>query len=96
MTESPPFSNNAITLKLPEGVRFSDLKLRRCDDAAIDMDMDLITRICQLNGWDVQKVQTEPGPIVSTILSVWYRNHLEQGGQPDPVMESLRPQRTLH
>lgn len=91
-----PSPETTLSLKLPEGARFADLKLRRCDDQAIDMDMDLITRICQLNGWDVAKVQSDPGPIVSTILSVWYRTHLAKGGQPDPVMEALRPQRTLH
>ena len=81
-----------IDLKLPQGAAFSDLKVRRCDDDAIDLDMDLVHRICQLNGWDCEKGRANPGPVVSTILSVWYKKHLEQGGEPDAVMESFRLQ----
>lgn len=77
-------------LRLPEGAQFSDLQLRRCDNEAIDMDMGLVERICQINHWDVAKVRDNPGPVVSTILSVWYKTHLAAGGAPDAVMESLR------
>lgn len=80
------------TLKLPQGHVFADLKLRRCGADAIDLDMDLIRVVCQLNAWDVDKVCANPGPVVSTILSVWYRQHLDQGGAPDPLMETLRRQ----
>jgi hypothetical protein len=30
--------DSLLTLKLPEGYTFADLKLRRCDDDAIDLD----------------------------------------------------------
>ncbi len=83
-------SDPNFQLRLPEGARFSDLQLQRCDAQAIDMDMDLIERICMLNNWDVVKVRENPGPVISTILSVWYRTHLEAGGARDAVMESLR------
>lgn len=81
-----------IDLKLPQGANFSDLKVRRCDDDAIDLDMDLVHRICLLNCWDFEKVRANPGPVISTILSVWYKQHLAQGGAPDAVMESFRLQ----
>ena len=81
-----------IDLKLPQGAAFSDLQVRRCDDDAIDLDMDLVQRICQLNDWDFEKVRANPGPVVSTILSVWYKKHLEHGGEADAVMESFRLQ----
>ena len=81
---------NALQIKLPQGRNFADLKLRRCDDEAIDMDMDLIQAVCNLNGWDFEKVRTNPGPVISTILSVWYKTHLAEGGAPDAVMELLR------
>ena len=83
-------SDPNFQLRLPEGAQFADLRLRRCDNEAIDMDMDLIERICQLNQWDVAKVRENPGPVISTILSVWYKTHLAAGGTPDAVMESLR------
>ncbi len=79
-----------LSLKLPEDHIFEDLKLRRCADDAIDLDMDLVQKICQLNGLDWDKVLANPGPVVSTILTVWYKSHLAEGGSPDPVMERLK------
>ena len=91
-----PSTATTLALKLPEGAVFEDLKLRRCAQDAIDLDMDLVERICQLNGWDFAKVQANPGPVVSSILSVWYKQHLAEGGQPDATMEALRQQPTAH
>jgi hypothetical protein len=88
--------NPHITLKLPVGYSFADLKLRRYDTDAIDLDMDVVKVVCKLNGLDVEKVLANPGPVVSTILSVWYKNHLALGGATDSVMETLRQPPTLH
>ncbi|TXH90196.1 MAG: hypothetical protein E6Q78_04410 [Rhodoferax sp.] len=87
---SIPPNDTALALKLPEGAVFEDLKLRRCAQDAIDLDMDLVERICKLNGWDFAKVQENPGPVVSTILSVWYKQHIAEGGSPDMLMEALK------
>jgi hypothetical protein len=81
-----------LTLKLPEGYAFADLKLRRCADDAIDLDMDLVRRICGINGLDFEKVLQNPGPVVTSILSVWYKRHLADGGAPDALMEELKTQ----
>ena len=83
-------NDTRLSLKLPEEHIFEDLKLRLCDDAAIDLDMDLVKKICELNGFDFDKVLANPGPVVSTILTVWYKSHLAEGGSPDPVMERLK------
>ena len=83
-------NDSLLTLKLPEGYIFSDLKMRRCEADAIDLDMDLVKVICHLNGLDFEKVCQNPGPVVTTILTVWYKNHLAGGGQPDALMEELR------
>ncbi len=85
-------SDTQLTFKLPEGYAFTDLKLRRCEAEAIDLDMDLVQLICKLNELDFEKVRHNPGPVVSTILSVWYKRHLASGGQPDAVMEQLKTQ----
>jgi hypothetical protein len=85
-------TDTLLTLKLPEGYTFADLKLRRCDDAAIDLDMDLVQRICAINGLDFAKVLQNPGPVVTSILTVWYKNHLADGGEPDALMEELKTQ----
>jgi len=83
-------TDSLLTLKLPEGYLFSDLKLRRCEADAIDLDMDLVKLICNINGLDFEKVLQNPGPVVTTILTVWYKSHLAAGGQPDALMEALK------
>ena len=85
-------TDSLLTLKLPEGYSFADLKLRRCDDDSIDLDMDLVKKVCSLNGLDFQKVLQNPGPVVTTILTVWYKTHIAQGGPLDAVMEELKTQ----
>ena len=85
-------TDSLLTLKLPEGYFFTDLKLRRCDDDSIDLDMDLVKKVCSLNGLDFQKVLQNPGPVVTTILTVWYKTHITQGGPLDAVMEELKTQ----
>lgn len=90
-------TDSLLTLKLPEGYVFADLKLRRCADDAIDLDMDLVKLICNINGLDFDKVRQNPGPVVTSILTVWYKSHLAQGGQPDALMEQLKtPGRQLN
>jgi hypothetical protein len=83
-------TDSLLTLKLPEGYSFADLKIRRCEADAIDLDMDLVKLICNLNGLDFDKVCQNPGPVVTTILTVWYKKHLAEGGQPDALMEELK------
>jgi hypothetical protein len=85
-------ADSLLTLKLPEGYTFADLKLRRCEQDAIDLDMDLVRLICSINGLDFAKVCQNPGPVVTSILTVWYKNHLAEGGLPDPLMEELKRQ----
>jgi hypothetical protein len=83
-------TDSLLTLKLPEGYTFEDLKLRRCEADAIDLDMDLVKLICSINGLDFDKVLQNPGPVVTSILTVWYKSHLAEGGQPDALMEELK------
>lgn len=85
-------TDSLLTLKLPEGYTFADLKIRRCEDDAIDLDMDLIQLICKINGLDFQKVLQNPGPVVTSVLTVWYKQHLAEGGSPDALMEELKTQ----
>ena len=33
-----------------------------------------------------------PGPVVTSILTIWYKSHLAQGGAPDALMEELKTQ----
>lgn len=88
-------TDSLLTLKLPEGYSFADLKLRRCEADAIDLDMDLVKLICQLNSLNFEKVCQNPGPVVTSILTIWYKSHLAEGGEPDALMEELRSQKPL-
>ena len=83
-------TDSLLTLKLPEGYSFADLKLRRCESDAIDLDMDLVKLICKINALDFDKVLQNPGPVVTSILTVWYKSHLAEGGLPDALMEALK------
>ncbi len=85
-------TDSLLTLKLPEGYVFADLKLRRCAADAIDLDMDLVQLICKINGLDFDKVCQNPGPVVTSILTVWYKSHIAAGGEPDALMEALKSQ----
>ena len=38
-----------LPLNLPKGYSSADLKLRRFDDDPIDLDLDLVQRICRIN-----------------------------------------------
>jgi hypothetical protein len=85
-------ADSLLTLKLPEGYTFADLKLRRCEPDAIDLDMDLVRLVCKINALDFDKVLQNPGPVVTSVLTVWYKSHLAEGGLPDPLMEELKRQ----
>jgi hypothetical protein len=52
--------------------------------------MDLVKLICKINGLDFDKVCQNPGPVVTSILTVWYKSHLTEGGAADPLMEALK------
>ena len=85
-------SDCVLTLKLPEGYTFADLKLRRFDDDAIDLDMDLVKLVCKINALNFDKVLQNPGPVVTSILTIWYKSHLAQDGEKDALMEELKSQ----
>jgi len=46
--------------------------------------------ICKNNALDFDKVLQNPGPVVTSILTIWYKSHLAEGGQPDVLMEALK------
>ena len=54
--------------------------------------MDLFKLVCTLNGMDFDRVLQNPGPVVTSVLTVWYKRHLADGGASDALMEDLRRQ----
>lgn len=74
-----------MKIKIDDQISFGDLQLAR--DAAtgdIEMNTDVIARICDDNGID------DPSEdFVSAVLVAWYRHQLANGGTPDTTMEII-------
>ena len=76
-----------ITLSIPEGVAFQDLKITR-DSVTLDIEFEMtpINRILSHNGVDGANIDEN---IISALLISWYKADLSNGGQPHPVMEQI-------
>lgn len=79
-----------VAIGIPEGLKFSDLKLAR-DPATGDVSFDVavIERICEANGLPADYFMVRPEEALSGLLTSWYRAHISSGGAPDPVQEDL-------
>jgi hypothetical protein len=78
-----------MTIAIPEGLRFSDLKLARDPDGHVSFDWAPIERICRVNNLDVALFQDGPEDNLASLLTAWYRAHLAADGARDPVYEDL-------
>ena len=78
-----------VTIAIPDGVEFSDLRLARDPDGAVSFDWTPIERICAASGIAVAVFRDAPEDNVSGLITAWYRDHLARGGAPDPVQEDL-------
>jgi hypothetical protein len=79
-----------LTLIVPDGLSFADLKLAR-DPATGDVDFDagVVERIAVASGLPADYFLTQPEDVLGGVLTQWYRAHLAAGGAPDPVQEEL-------
>ncbi len=77
------------TLEIPEGLRFSELKLAHDADGNVSFNWAPIERICRANSLDIALFQCGPEDNLAAMLTAWYRAHLAAGGRPDPVYEDL-------
>jgi hypothetical protein len=77
-----------IQLRIPDTVKFSDLKLA-FDDGDLSFDWTPIEIICGHNGMPVDMFKHEPEDNVSTLIVHWYAQHREAGGDPDPIAEEF-------
>ncbi|WP_443191417.1 hypothetical protein [Pseudomonas indica] len=74
---------------IPAGVTFADLRLQRDADGGVSFDWGVIERICRESSLPVELLRDAPEDNVAGLIIAWYRAHLQQGGQPDPVAEDL-------
>lgn len=81
--------NRRLTVAVPPGVTFADLKLRRNSTGAVSFDWPPIERICEASGIDIAVLRDGPEDNVAELIVAWYDQHREQGGAPDPVQDEL-------
>lgn len=76
------------TIRIPDGLTFADLKLRREPDGSVSFDRAVIARVCEASGIDAARFCADEDAL-SSLLVAWYRAHRAQGVAPDPVEEDL-------
>lgn len=77
-----------ITLCIPAGVCFADLRLALEVDGDLSFDVEVIRRICTASGVDADAFIADEDALGALIVS-WYRAHRAQGGEPDTVAEAI-------
>jgi hypothetical protein len=87
--ESPMKKPTPMTLVIPDGLRFSELRLARDPDGHVSLDWAPIERICRTNGLELRLFQDGPEDSLASLLTGWYRGHIAAGGARDPVYEDL-------
>lgn len=86
MSSERPLS---VTLQIPEGLDFADLKLAREPDGSVSFDWGVIERIAEASGIDAESITRIPEDFVAGLIAGWYNEHRARGGAPDPVQEDL-------
>lgn len=78
----------AVRIRIPEGVRFADLRLARARDGVLSYDEATIERVCVASGLDPHTVLANED-IVGALLITWHERACEGGEPADPVMADL-------
>lgn len=78
-----------LRLTIPEDLSFSDLELARGPNGQVAFRVETINRICAASGIDSAAFWKTSEDNVAGLIIAWYRAHLDHGGDPDPVAESL-------
>jgi hypothetical protein len=79
-----------LAFKIPEGLRFADLKLARDSDTLdISFDWQPVEHICEASGIDPSLLRDAPEDNISSLIVAWYAQHREAGGPKDPIAEQI-------
>lgn len=78
----------AVSLAIPEGVSFADLKLSRDADGFVSFDWQPIETICTANKMPVGLLRNNEDNACGLIVK-WYAAHLAAGGERDAVADDL-------
>jgi hypothetical protein len=78
--------NMPVKLRIPNGVTFADLQLRRRGDGDLSFNAEVLEEIYTFSELPKQP-QSENATI--TVIVRWYIAHRSAGGELDPVMEDF-------
>jgi hypothetical protein len=79
-----------LCVTIPAGVEFADLCLsRHVDTGQVHFDLTPIAAICEASNLNLAEIVQGSKPLVALVIAAWYVAHIERGGAPDPVQESL-------
>lgn len=88
MSEQP--ITKPVGLRIPQGLRFADLKLsRHLVDGDVSFDWAPINAICEASDIDVAVFSHSDEDNVAGLIVAWYQVHREAGGEIDLVAEQL-------
>jgi hypothetical protein len=80
----------ATKLRIPAGLDFSALKLRRhLESGDMEFEWAPIEAICTASGIDPVAFRQTAEANLASLISAWYRMHRELGGAADPVAEQI-------
>lgn len=82
-------------IRIPEGVRFADLKLARDLSGQIAFDWTPVEAICAASGLDSAVFRDSPEDNIAGLIIAWYVVARLAGEPPDAVQEDLIHESTL-
>lgn len=79
-----------ITLTIPDGVRFADLRLaREPDNGDLSLDWAPVERICAASGLDLAVFRDAPEDNLAALVVAWYAQARAAGEPADATAEDL-------
>jgi hypothetical protein len=76
-----------ITIRIPEDLHFSDLRLRWDEGGGVTYDGTPLDRIQEMSGLPRGLLDDDLNAL--HVIGAWYRIHLQRGGELHPIMEEL-------
>lgn len=78
-----------LKITIPDNLTFADLELNLNDEGQVSFNIQIIERICNLNGLRAHRLFESGEKAVLRLIVVWYAQHLAAGGEFDQTAENL-------
>lgn len=78
-----------LKIIIPDNLTFADLELNLNDEGQVSFNIQVIERICNLNGLRAYHLFESGENAVLRLIVVWYAQHLAAGGELDQIAENL-------